>query len=572
MTKNNLMMIKVIGITKSFNLRKVLDNIQFEIKNGERIGLVGYNGTGKTTLANILAGKLMPDSGNIEKPKDLKIGYLTQSIDYTVSNFQETFTSNENSEIFHHASELGLNKTYSWEEKRIEHLSGGEKLKLALSMVWATNPGFLILDEPTNHLDFYGIDWLITELEKFQGPVLIISHDRRFLDKTVNRVFEIENAKINLYNGNYSDYQKEKQLRVQTQLHHYTVQQRQIETIEMQMEQLTSWSEKAHRSSTKQERDHGPKEYHRAKAKKRDQQVKSKMKRLQNELERNKIEKPKEEAKVQFQFDSQGKRGKRIIEAKNLSKCFYERTLFHNSHFYINHGERMGLLGENGCGKTTLIKMILGEKSVSSGELWKSDSLRIAYLSQDVADLPAEKNALEALGFTDREKILQARTLFANLGLKEPLITKPIATLSLGERTRVKLVDILMKEYDVLILDEPTNHLDLPSREQLEKTLNEFSGTIITVSHDFYFLNKLCEQLLIFENQQIKRVEMKPEEYFERKTNPQQANDDKESLMVIENRIANILGELSLIDQKHPKYNQLDLEFKELLAEKRKYN
>jgi macrolide transport system ATP-binding/permease protein len=569
MTNNKISLIKVNGVTKSFNLRKILDNIQFDIKNGERIGLVGYNGTGKTTLANILTGKLLPDSGTIEKPKDLKIGYLTQSIDYRVSDFHDTLIGNESNELFHHASELGLTTTFSWDEKRIEHLSGGEKLKMALSMVWATNPGFLILDEPTNHLDFSGIDWLITELKKFKGPVLIISHDRHFLDKTVNRVFEIENAKIQFYNGNYSDYQKEKQQRVQTQLHHYTVQQRQIETIEMQMEQLTTWSEKAHRTSTKQERDHGPKEYHRAKAKKRDQQVKSKMKRLQNELEKNKFEKPKEEAKVQFQFDSEGKRGKRIIEGKYLSKCFKERMLFHNSHFYINHGERIGFLGGNGCGKTTLIKMILGEESVSSGELWGSDSLRIAYLSQDVADLPTEKNALEALGFTEREKILQARTLFANLGLKEQLITKPIGTLSLGERTRVKLVDILLKEYDVLILDEPTNHLDLPSREQLEKTLHEFSGTIITVSHDFYFLNKLCEQLLVFDNQQIQRLEMKPEEYIERKANPPQVNDDIERLMVIENRIANILGEISLLDAKDPKYLLLDKEFNDLLKRKK---
>jgi macrolide transport system ATP-binding/permease protein len=216
--------------------------------------------------------------------------------------------------------------------------------------------------------------------------------------------------------------------------------------------------------------------------------------------------------------------------------------------------------------------MILGEESVTSGELWKSDTLKIAYLSQDVDDLPAEKSALEALGFTDREKILQARTLFANLGLKEQLITKPIEILSLGERTRVKLVDILMKEYDVLILDEPTNHLDLPSREQLEKTLHEFSGTIITVSHDFYFLNKLCEQLVVFDNQQLKRIEMKPDEYFERKENPPQINDDTENLMVIENRMATILGELSLVDIKDPKYFQLDLEFKQLLAEKRKYS
>lgn len=564
MNNNHLSVIKVTGLEMNFNLRKILDNISFEIKNGERIGLVGYNGTGKTTLANILTGKLTADKGFIEKSHELKIGYLTQSIDYEGN---ELFSIE--GDLLEHSSKLGLNKVSTWEEKRLNHLSGGEKLKLALSNVWASKPGFLILDEPTNHLDFKGIQWLIEELENFKGPVLIISHDRHFLDKTVTRIFEIENTKMNFFNGNYSDYQKEKQHRLETQMHHYEVQQRKKEEIEMQMEQLSSWSEKAHRTSTKQSRDSGYKEYHRMKAKKRDKQIKSKMKRLQSELEKNKVDKPLEETNIRFQFDTKGNRGKRIIEAKGITKSFEERTLFSESHFYLNHGERIGLLGENGSGKTTLIKMILGEISASSGELWKSESLKVAYLSQDVDNLPADKTALEALGFTERESILKARTLFANLGLKEQFITKPIGTLSLGERTRVKLVDMLMKEYDVLILDEPTNHLDLPSREQLEKTLNEFAGTIITVSHDYYFLNKLCDKLLVFDNQRIKRIEMKPEEYFN-KTSRAEPNESKETLMIIENRIATILGELSLIDQRNPKYVELDSEFKELLKQKRK--
>ena len=567
MHTNQRTIIKVIGLEKSFNLRKVLDNIQFEIKNGERIGLVGFNGTGKTTLANILFGKITPDKGVIEKSSDLTIGYLSQSIDYEINDFQQSLAGSTSKGIFQHASELGLHKVSDWEEDRLNHLSGGEKLKLALSMVWATKPDLLILDEPTNHLDFKGIEWLVTELEKFQGPVLIISHDRHFLDKTVKRVFEIEHGKLHFFNGNYSDYRKEKQHRMENQQHQYSVQQRQMEMVELQMDQLKSWSEKGHRNSTKQGRDFGPKEYHRAKAKKRDNQVKSKMKRLQNELEKNKIEKPAEEVQIRFQFDAQGKRGKRIIEAKRLKKSYKDRTLFYNANFYINHGERVGIIGENGCGKTTLIQMILDQESYTEGDLWRSDSIKIAYLSQDVDDLPSDKTSIEALGYTDQESVLKARTLLANLGLKEALITKPIGTLSLGERTRVKLVDMLMKEYDVLILDEPTNHLDLPSREQLENTLSEFTGTIITVSHDYYFLNKLCERLLVFENQQIQRFEMKPEEYFN-KDEKKEVNDE-EALLLIENKIAMILGELSIIDQKDPKYRVLDQEFKELLKQKR---
>lgn len=567
MFTNQKTLLKVTGLDKSFQLRKVLDQIQFEIKNGERIGLVGYNGTGKTTLANILFGKILPDNGHIEKRTDLRIGYLSQSIDYEMNDFHQSIFASSNIELLQHAKELGLKKVYDWEETRLSHLSGGEKLKLALSMIWSSKPDFLILDEPTNHLDFKGIKWLVSELEKFHGPVLIISHDRHFLDRTVNRIFELENSKIDFYNGNYSSYRKEKQKRRESHQHQYLVQQRQIDLVEKQMDQLKVWSDKAHQTSTKQSRDYGYKEYHRAKAKKRDTQVKSKMKRLQNELEKNKIDKPVEENSIRFQFENHGKRGKRIIEAKKLTKVYLDRTLFHSTNFYINHGDRIGLLGENGCGKSTLLRMLLDQEHVSDGELWRSDTIKVAYLSQDVDDLPIKKTAIEALGFTDRESILKARTMLANLGLTEALITKPIATLSLGERTRVKLVEMLMKEYDVLILDEPTNHLDLPSREQLERTLADFTGTIITVSHDYYFLNKLCDRLLVFEGQQIKRVEMKPEEYLNKDNKSVQSS--KEELLIIENRIAFILGELSTIDQKDPNYFVLDQEFKQLLQQKR---
>ncbi|MGG1397074.1 ribosomal protection-like ABC-F family protein [Bacillus salipaludis] len=567
MFKESKTVLKVTGLEKSFDSRKILDNIHFDIKMGERIGLVGYNGTGKTTLANIIMGRLKPDSGTVEYIKNCKIGYLTQSIDYEFTNFVEAIADKK--VLLEHTSQLGLEKVYDWEEHRLQHLSGGEKLKLALSLIWSSKPDFLILDEPTNHLDFKGIKWLIAELKKFPGPVLIISHDRYFLDETINRILEIENKKLHFYNGNYSEYRKEKQKWTEDQLHKYSVQQKKQEQIEGQMETLKSWSDKAHRNSTKQGRDFGMKEYHRVKAKKRDSQVKSKMKRLQNELNKNKIDKPSEEAVVSFQFEADGKRGKRIIEAKELAKIFDNRTLFRDAKFYINYGERIGLLGENGCGKTTLLRMILDQEPLTKGTLWKSQSIKIAYLSQDVHNLEEEKTAIDALGYTEREDIFRARTLLANLGLNEEFITKPISTLSLGERTRVKLVDMLMKKYDVLILDEPTNHLDLPSREQLENTLNEFTGTIITVSHDYYFLNKICDKLLVFENHKIKRMEMNPEEYL----NKEKANANvsiKEELMVIENRLATVLGELSLLDQKHPNYIVLDQEFKELIAQKKR--
>ncbi|MBE4909598.1 ABC-F type ribosomal protection protein [Bacillus luteolus] len=555
---------KIRDIKKSFGDKVILEKVNADIKKGDRIGLVGNNGAGKTTLANILYGSIQPDSGTVNSSKQgIKMGFLLQSTEYTVTDFKEVTTSHEN-ELLKNSSELGLKKVQEWDGERLKHLSGGEKLKLSLARIWAAKPDVLILDEPTNHLDYQGVEWLVGEIKQFSGTVIIISHDRYFMDQTVNQVVELENGISTVYKGNYSEYREEKERRNLEQMHHYEVQQKRKEKVEQQIENLQNWSDKAHKQSTKQD---GYKEYYRMKAKKMDVQVKSKRKRLEKELEKNKVEKPVEDCKVNFQFGSSGKRGNSILEAKGISKSFEGRVLFEDSHFYIKHGERIGIFGENGCGKTTLIKTVLGQIALSKGELWKSDSLKIGYLSQDVDELDTEKTALEILGITERDEISRVRTIFANIGLKEDKITKPISTLSLGERTRVKLVGMLLKNLDLLILDEPTNHLDLVSRESLEKTLEEFAGTILVISHDVYFMNKLCDKLLVFENKKILRVEKSLTEYLSRSEEP--VSNSKEELLVLQNKITALLGEISLLTREDPKYNEIDQKLSELLKRKR---
>ncbi|EWG12666.1 ribosomal protection-like ABC-F family protein [Cytobacillus firmus] len=574
---NSIPVIMARDLQKSFGDKSVFSNLEFDIYQQDRIGLVGLNGTGKTTLANILFGSIQADKGTIERMKEpYRIGFLHQSADYSVSDIHDPDQSPVE-EILHQASRLGLSKLHEWKPERLDSLSGGERLKLSLAKVWSSKPDMLILDEPTNHLDLHGIEWLVGEIGQFSGPVMIISHDRHFLDQAVRRIFELQEGILTMYDGNYTAYREQKQKNYDDQLHQFNVQQREIDRIENQMANLKNWSEKAHRESTKggspsENRQMGFKEYHRVKAKKMDQQVKSKMKRLQQELDKNKIEKPAEEAKVHFQFDSSGKRGKRIIQAKNLSKSFGDRTLFKDSQFYIKHGEKIGILGSNGAGKTTFIRMLLEEISPSDGELWISSTLKIAYLNQDINDLPLAKNAIEALDLSEREQIYKARTLLANLGMKEAKLKQPIGQLSMGERIRVKLTDMLLKEYDVLILDEPTNHLDLPSREKFEKTLKEFSGTLIIISHDLYFLEKLSTRLLVFEENKITRYEMNLKEFRMKpgRSKQEKVHDStKEQIMVIDNRINAILGELSQLVPGDRKYDQLDKEFNDLLNEKR---
>ncbi|MEH7386043.1 ABC-F type ribosomal protection protein [Bacillus sp. JJ1521] len=557
--------LKISGIHKSYGDKVILNNIEFDVQSGDRIGIVGNNGAGKSTLANILTGKREMDNGNIEMPSGpISIGYVKQAAEHALRDLEEAAISGG---ILEQTSQLGLTKVQSWDQNRGAHLSGGEKTKLSLAKVWASQADLLLLDEPTNHLDFKGVEWLIEEIKAFSGAIIVISHDRYFLDQTVRQIIEIEDGNSVIYQGNYTDYYEEKERQYQSQLHRYDTQQKQKEKIENQMSNLQSWSDKAHRQSTKQE---GFKEFYRVKAKKMDKQIKSKMKRLEKELEKNKIEKPKEREELQFHFKQGNKRGKRIVEVKNGRMRFDERLLFKDSNFYVKFGERIGILGENGCGKTTLLRLIMGESVLSTGELWKSHSLKIGYLSQDVTDLDESKTILEYVGLTVKDAISEARTIFANIGFKANKINQPISSLSLGERTRVKLVKLLLDEIDLLILDEPTNHLDLASRQSLEKMLESFEGTILTVSHDHYFLEKMCDKLLVFENREIKRVEMGLGEYMRRdQKEPDTLQNKEEELLLIENEISATIGQLSLITKDDPNYDELDKKLLALMKKKR---
>jgi macrolide transport system ATP-binding/permease protein len=568
-------LLKIRGIKKSFEERTVLKNADFDVKQNSRLGLVGNNGAGKTTLANIIYGQIVPDAGTIETFNEtVNIGYLKQSTEYTIDEFEYSISLAENG-LFQLSSQLGLNKVLEWDRSKLENLSGGERLKLSLAKVWAGRPELLILDEPTNHLDRQGTEWLIKELNTFKGAVMIISHDRYFLDQTINEIIEIEDGTTKWFNGNYSAYRQKKQEQFEVQLHQYETQQKYKQKIQQQISNLKSWSEKAHKDSTKkgtnsERRLIGYKEYHRVKAKKMDIQIRSKMQRLNQELTKNEGKQPKLEATVGFQFQEGKKRGKRILEAVNLEKWIGSRCLFNNSQFYMNHGERMALLGVNGSGKTTLIKMLLGEEQATAGSIWLSDSLKIGYLSQEVSDLPSSKTALEYTGLTDRTSLGRARTIFANIGLTEEKLTVPIGNLSLGERTRIKLVMMLLNDLDLLILDEPTNHLDLASRESLEKTLMEFQGSMLLVSHDVYFLNKISEKLLVIDKGKIYRKEIGLKEYmFPTSSSFSVDKERQEQLMVLQNEITALIGRLSFISKDQPEYEMLDHKLTQLLMKKK---
>jgi macrolide transport system ATP-binding/permease protein len=563
------------GLQKSFGEREILKDISFDIRQGEKIGLVGWNGAGKTTLVKILLNKIEPDNGSVTMwPPNLSIGYLPQSTDYSLSI---DFELSEYGEKLMETSKLLGLQIERWDEEDLAHLSGGERLKLSLAKIWANAPEFLILDEPTNHLDMQGVNWLIEEVNDYAGASIIISHDRYFLDETVTKVFELEEGRLKVYEGNYTAYRDEKHRQYEQEKRDYEKQQRKIGMIEKQISTFKNWSEKAHRQAGKggsnaENRQMGLREFERAKAKKKDNQIKSKLKRLNLELSKHEVTKPKKEKSISFHFESLHKRGNRILDAKGIMKQFGDRVLFEKSHFYVKHGERIGLLGSNGVGKTTFIKMLLKEETLTKGSLWISESTKIAYLSQDVGDLPGEKTPLEYLDLEDRQQETNARTIFANMGIQNEILQKPISQLSLGERTRIKLIHMILKEYDVLILDEPTNHLDLPSREELERTLGSYTGTLIIVSHDRYLIEKLCTKLLIIEKRKIQQIEMGLKEYEERRRNKEKLEDQNvlEEIVIIETKITELLGKISYLTPGTVEYDQIDKELLMYMERKRK--
>lgn len=564
-------------IDKCYGDIEVLKNINFKIRKNDRIGLVGNNGAGKTTLANIIFGKVKPNNGVIKRVNNkLRISYLLQSERYSNNRFQEIFTDKDDFKInsfIEIASSMGLINLTKWRNERINSLSGGEVNKLALASVWVEQPDLLILDEPTNHLDSFGIMWLINSLKEYKGAFIVISHNRHFLDQTAKKIYEIEDGKLNVFNGNYSYYQSEKKRLNQLAMDKYNLHQKKMSSIKNKINQLSTYADKSHNQARETARKNGVlfggKEFYRAKAKKLSSRVKSQTKRLEKLIEAG-PERVREDQKIQFTIEANRNHGKRVIEANDLGKRYDRVTLFKSSSFYITHGEKVGVVGPNGCGKTTLIKILLEKDSSYMGDLWISKSAKVGYLSQDVSDLPKSMNSLDFLNITSRSKIEEAYSLLSNMGFTDNMLSQPIDELSYGEKTRLKLVDLIIKEKNVLLLDEPSNHLDLNSRLQLEKALEEFSGTILLVSHDKYILDNVCDCLLVFEDEKIIRRNLSFTSYLKRKNQSSKDSSKRDKLLILENKIANVIGKLSILSKEDEGYYELDSLYQDLIEKKNK--
>lgn len=531
--------VKLKHLSLELTDRPLFEDINATIYRGEVIGLIGRNGSGKSTLLEILLGKVKPTDGQVEWG-DLQIDV------FLVDQEKKDYSSEERTR-----TEATLMSKWNVPDVPYENLSGGEKLKIRLAKGFSLTPQLLLLDEPTNHLDIDSTHLLVNQIKNYQGTIIVVSHDRYFLDKVATKIWSIENMKLIEQKGNYTNYIKIREQGRLTQTREYEKQQKKIERVESQINELTSWSQKAHSQSTKQE---GFKEFFRVKAKRMDAQVKSKRKRLEKELEQTKVERVVEDHQVLFSLEANKKVGKRFLEVKNLIKKFGNRILFEHSNFTIQHGEKVAFIGPNGSGKTTFLNIIMG-KEHTEGEIWVSPAANIGYLTQQVFDLPLEQTPEQLFrreNFQERGKV---QNLMKHLGFTASQWAEPIEQMSMGERVKCKLMQYILEDKDVLILDEPTNHLDLPSREQLEKTLSEYNGTLIVVSHDQYFLSKTSTVQLVFEN---KRIIKKLDQYTEK------VDTLAEKRLQLETERQEVLGKLSFLSLKSPEYEELDRRFNEL--------
>lgn len=528
---------KCKDVSYEINDVTLFKDVNVHVHEGDIIGIIGKNGAGKSTLLHVIYNHLTPTKGSIQ--------WVERNVKMTlVEQETEVFSGEEESHVFNKKWMVPTHTDFS-------NLSGGERLKLRLAHGFSKESDLLLLDEPTNHLDEQGTQLLIEQIRNYKGSIILVSHDRYFLDKIATKIWSIEGTKVFEQKGNYSSYMLAREQKRLSQQREYEKQQKMVERIEAQMNELTSWSQKAHSQSTKKE---GFKEFYRVKAKRMDSQVKSKRKRLEKELEKAKVERVEPEYDVRFTIENNNKVGKRFLEVKDLSKKFEDRVLFNNGNFTLLHGEKISIIGPNGSGKTTLLKIILGQEP-SEGDVWISSTATIGYLTQEVFDLPLEKTPEDLFykeTFDARGKV---QNLMKHLGFTASQWKEPLQNMSMGERVKCKLMGYILEEKDVLILDEPTNHLDLPSREQLERTLAEYNGTLIIVSHDRYFLDKTTNTKLVINNMTIQKqlsdVSQKP------------SNLD-ELRLKLETERQEVLGKLSFMTPKDLAYKELDRRFNEL--------
>ncbi len=487
-----MMALQVRDLTKEYESTPVLTGVSFDLAVGERVGLVGANGCGKSTLMKILAGELQADGGGLLwVTEGLSRAYMSQAGHWDESRPLGEQLNNVPEELL---ARCGV--TAAMLKQRAGTLSGGQKTRAALARVLAGRPHVLLLDEPTNHLDTEGLQWLESLLASYRGAVLVVSHDRYFLDQTATRILEMKAGTVAEYPGNYSAYQRQKQAEAEKAQADYRQYVKEKKHLEAAIRRQRQWALSAQNAEIPFGAPMNAKGYNASQGKAHFQVAGS----MEKRLEKIRVEKPRDAAKVNLRFDGADRLGKNLVLAERLGFSYDgQRWLMRGADFYVQRGDRVAITGPNGSGKSTLVKLLLGQLTPTEGSLYRSP-LRVGYLEQELASLNPELTVLqEASGGNSAMDQADVRTLLGCLLFSGEEVLKKVGVLSGGEKLRLALAKLLLSSPEMLILDEPTNGLDLPSRERVEEALEGYPGTLILVSHDRYLLKRLTNRVLKLE-------------------------------------------------------------------------
>ena len=577
------------NLSKSYPTRDIFTDISFIIEKGDKVGLIGNNGAGKSTLFKILVGELSKDSGEIYIPNGLKIGYLKQQLstdtdqsiyDHCMGVFSnligiekelrsiekeltrtdlseegmqklleehnrlfEKFEKNNGYSI---KSELeGTLKAMGFEsedfDKSIRTLSGGQKARVELAYLLLEKPDLILLDEPTNHLDINAIRFLENFIKNYEGSVVVISHDRYFLDATVNKVFLMENGSLNIYAGNYTSFMQKRKKDLEVRLHQYKSQQKEIARQEEIIDRLKNLGGSKRKRGISQSRSR---------------------QKLLDKMER--IEAPDQIANaMKLKFTPRIQSGEDVLKVNKLSKSYDDKEIFKNISFDIFRNERTAIIGENGVGKTTLFKIILAEEIPSSGKIKIGQSVNIGYFDQEQKSLNLSNTIFEEISQTyPMLTNFEIRSYLAKFMFYNEDVDREISELSGGERARISLLKLMISDTNFILMDEPTNHLDIDSKEILEDAILDYEGTVLIISHDRYFLNKIAVKILEMKDDGMseylgnydyyveKQKEMMAKDEESQTISKTQLNKEKKKQNLKRNEIKKIKNDIKKIEQR----------------------
>lgn len=528
-------------IKKYYGTRLLLDIEDLKVYKNDKIGIVGVNGVGKTTLLEIINKNIHYDSGELFYDKNTVIKYIPQ-----LGGPSRKTISGKYASIFQ--VENNWNK----------NMSGGEKTRFKLAEGFENSNSLLLVDEPTNNLDIDGIGLVINNFKAYKGPFLVVSHDRNFLDTVCNKILEIDNARCKIYNGNYSKYLELKEMedtRKDFEYKEFIKEKNRLTNLKRDVE-----NKSAKVKTTPKRMGNSEARLHKmggqANKANLDRFAKSVEKRIEH-LENKEKSVEQDIIKIKI-LESSKPYSKILISGKNLNKSYGENIIFHNANFNINNGKKTALLGPNGSGKTTLINMILDKEKINI-----SKNVRIGYFSQSLSILDEEKTILENVMEESVRDERMARLILARLLIKGDKVFEKLKVLSGGERVKVSFAKIILEDINFLILDEPTNYLDINSLGVIEELLKNYDGSILLVSHDIRFIENICDELLIIDDKKIKSFRGNYKEYMKNKGKKEintKEKNIKDEIMILENQISSLLGKIS-IEQNEDKKAEYDKEY-----------